>query len=255
MNEALKKYKVFDSHFHIIDNQFPLVSNQGFIPEEFTCDDYLERMRPYNLIGGAIVSGSFQGFDNSYLVKALDRLGDKFAGVLQLPESVTDDDILYLDKIGVRGVRFNLKRGGSQQLDYLKSMAQRVYELLDWHIEIYADSMKLSQLYDVIISLPSVSIDHLGITHDHFNTVLKLAEKGVRVKASGFGRVDFNVKAALKDIYSANPDSLMFGTDHPSTRAPRPYKEDDINLILETFDFESAQKIFCKNAVEFYKIK
>ncbi|HRH76294.1 MAG TPA: hypothetical protein PK129_03020 [Cellvibrionaceae bacterium] len=65
------QWPVFDSHFHIIDKQFPLIPNQGFVPEEFTCADYRSAMGEYNLMGGALVSGSFQGFDQDYLIAAL----------------------------------------------------------------------------------------------------------------------------------------------------------------------------------------
>ena len=39
------KQKYFDCHFHIIDKNFPLVANQGFMPEAFTSEDYPERDR------------------------------------------------------------------------------------------------------------------------------------------------------------------------------------------------------------------
>jgi len=38
--------------------------------------------------------------------------------------------------------------------------------------------------------------------------LLKLAKKDVRVKATGFGRVDFDVRSALTDLYVANPRAL-----------------------------------------------
>jgi hypothetical protein len=83
--------------------------------------------------------------------------------------------------------------------------------------------------------------------------LLKLAEKGVRVKATGFGRVDFDVGPALTDLYVANPRALMFGTDLPSTRAPRPYQDDDYTLVLETLGEEKAAKVLYKNALDFYR--
>ena len=58
-----KSYKLFDSHLHIIESGFPLVANAGFTPTIFSAQNYLQQMHPYNLVGGAIVSGSFQGFD------------------------------------------------------------------------------------------------------------------------------------------------------------------------------------------------
>ncbi|MBQ0711800.1 MAG: 2-pyrone-4,6-dicarboxylate hydrolase, partial [Porticoccus sp.] len=115
----LNQFEIFDSHFHIIDHQFPLAPNNGYLPTEFSHNDYLDRMKPYDLCGGAIVSGSFQAFDQSYLVNALNQLGPAFVGVTQLPVTVSDDDIIQLDHAGVRAVRFNLKRGGSENLRHL----------------------------------------------------------------------------------------------------------------------------------------
>ena len=71
------QYKIFDSHLHIIDKQFPLLANNGYLPDEFTVEQYLQSTSDYQLQGGAIVSGSFQAFDQSYLVNALRRLGAK----------------------------------------------------------------------------------------------------------------------------------------------------------------------------------
>jgi predicted TIM-barrel fold metal-dependent hydrolase len=82
--------------------------------------------------------------------------------------------------------------------------------------------------------------------------LLKLAEKGVYIKATGFSRVDFNVPQALRKLYSANPDVLIFGTDLPSTRAPVPYSEADYRLVADTLG-DAAGKIFYDNAVRFYR--
>lgn len=250
----LDQFKLFDSHFHIIDHQYPLVANNGFLPNEFTCQDYLSRMAAYDLCGGAVVSGSFQAFDQHYLVDALKKLGPSFVGVTQLPATVTDEEIIRLNKAGVRAVRFNLKRGGSEGIRHLSSMAARVYELAGWHVELYVDSAELSDLYDILIGLPAVSIDHLGLSQSGLGTLIQLAEKDVRIKATGFGRVDFNVKRALQDLYSANPRSLMFGTDLPSTRAPIPYSDDDFLLVVDALDQDGVENVFSQNACDFYRV-
>jgi predicted TIM-barrel fold metal-dependent hydrolase len=124
---------------------------------------------------------------------------------------------------------------------------------VDWHVELYVDSRDLGALYDRIIGLPAVSIDHLGLSKEGFGTLLKLAENGVRVKATGFGRVDFDLRTALKELYSANPDALMFGTDLPSTRAPRPYQDQDFDLVAEAVGEEGAAKVLYENAVRYYR--
>ena len=250
----LKRFPLFDSHFHIIDHRFPLTPNNGYLPGDLTCSDYLSQISTYDLRGGAIVSGSFQAFDQSYLLDALRTLGPGFIGVAQLPTTTTDDEILELDRAGVRAVRFNLKRGGSEDARHLDTMALRVHELAGWHVELYADSRELGGLYETLSSLPAVSIDHLGLSKEGFGTLLKLTERGVRVKATGFGRVDFDVPTALKQLYAANPHALMFGTDLPSTRAPRPYAYEDFLLVVDTLGDEAAQAVFFDNAATFYRV-
>ena len=245
-------FKLFDSHLHIIDSRFPLVPNNGYLPGEFTCGDYLDRMKGYDLSGGAVVSGSFQAFDQTYLVDALKRLGPSFVGVTQLPPTVTDGELIELNGAGVRAVRFNLKRGGSADVSHLDRMARRVHELMGWHAELYVDSRELTGLYDTLVALPAVSIDHLGLSSEGFGALLKLVERGVRVKATGFGRVDFDVRTALRQICRANPDALMFGTDLPSTRAPRPYEDGDFDLVIEALGDKMARKVFHGNAIAFY---
>jgi len=160
---------------------------------------------------------------------------------------------LDLNAAGVRALRFNLKRGGSEELQHLDRMARRVFEVVGWHVELYVDSRELAGMEQLLSDLPAVSIDHLGLSQVGFKTLLKLAEQGVRVKATGFGRVDFDVRTALKDLNSANPKALMFGTDVPSTRAPRPYVDDDFTLVVETLGAEAASRVFSENALEFYR--
>ncbi|NRB40738.1 MAG: amidohydrolase family protein [Pseudomonadales bacterium] len=247
------EYPLFDSHMHIIDKKFPLIPNNGYLPPEFDYKEYLKKMASYKLCGGVVVSGSFQAFDQSYLIEALKNLGERFVGVTQLPACVSDEEILRLNSIGIRAIRFNLKRGGSEEIKHLSSLASRAYELANWHVELYVDSKELKDLYPTLITLPSVSIDHLGLSKSGFKVLTQLVEKGVRVKATGFSRVDFDVATALKTLYMANPKSLMFGSDLPSTRAPRPYSSDDFILVADTLGKDAAIKVFSTNAIEFYK--
>lgn len=247
--------KLFDSHLHIIDPKFPLYSNQGYLPEPFTTGNYLENLSQYNLCGGAVVSGSFQKQDQNYLISALSILGDRFVGVTQLLPNTPDTDILKLNSLGVRAVRINLKRGGSEKISELENFANRIYELAKWHIELYIDSTELDSLFKTLLDLPAISIDHLGLSKAGFTKLLKLAEHGAKVKACGFGRINFAPDKAMLDLYSANPDCLLFGTDLPSTRAKRPYQHSDYELVLNTFDDKAAAKVLFENAYNFYHRK
>ncbi|MGM9949946.1 MAG: amidohydrolase family protein [Lysinibacillus sp.] len=244
--------RIFDAHFHIIDTRYPIQENQGYLPPSYVVDDYEENTKDLHISGGAIVSGSFQGFDQGYLENALAQLGPAFCGVTQLPFSVSDEEILALHQKGVRALRFNIKRGGSEDLSKLDAFARRVHELAGWHSELYIDSRELPAISSVIEQLPAVSIDHLGLSAEGLPHLLKLVDKGVKVKATGFGRVELDVANALKEIYQVNPDALMFGTDLPSTRAKRPFAVSDIKLIQQLFDEEAADKILYRNAYEWY---
>ncbi|WP_134699672.1 amidohydrolase family protein [Ammoniphilus sp. YIM 78166] len=244
--------KIFDSHFHIIDPKFPLIENQGFLPGYFTFDEYIKRAKKLNITGGAVVSASYQGYDQSYLKDALKQLGPGFVGVVQLPYETTDEEIIELSEVGVRAIRFNIYNGLSLPPSRLESMAKRVYELARWHVELHIASSKLEEMSPIIECLPAVSIDHLGLVEEGFPSLLKLVSQGVKIKASGFGRVNFDIKNALQRIYSENPEALMFGTDLPSTRAKRPFAAEDIDLIAEALGETGAKKVLYSNADEWY---
>jgi len=154
----------------------------------------------------------------------------------------------------VRAVRFNLQRGGSEQVGELDRLARRVHEIAGWHVEIYADAARLLPIANTIAALPAVSVDHLGLTWSGLGLLLRLVERGVRVKASGFGRVDFDVRRALRDLCSANPDAPMFGTDLPSTRAPLPYADTDFALVADALGDRLASKVFSTNALAWYRL-
>jgi predicted TIM-barrel fold metal-dependent hydrolase len=243
---------LFDAHFHIIDPQFPLQANQGFVPEPFTCDDYLQRMNGQTLTGGVVVSGSFQGFDQDYLLAALKQLGPGYVGVTQLPPTAGNATLKLLNAAGVRGVRFNLYRGGMDAAKEMVPFAQRIHELFGWHAEIYADAPLVDRLYPEISQLPKVAIDHLALSRIASSHLLDLVAQGVRVKASGFGRLEVNPIPLLRELYAANPASLMFGTDLPSTRAPRPYSERDLQRIGDAFCEKGVRRVLCDNARQFY---
>ncbi len=247
-----KGRRVFDGHLHIIDPRFPLEPNRGYLPDPFTVEDYLDGTNTLDVVGGAVVSGSFQAFDQGYLIEALERLGTSFVGVTQLPASVPDEEVLRLHAAGVRAVRFNLYRGGSENLDQLERLALRVHDLAGWHAELYVDSKDLTELEPHLAALPRVTIDHLGMTRDGYPALLRLVERGAKVKATGFGRVRLDVPEALREIAAVDPGALIFGTDLPGTRAERPFEEADVDLILESLGDPLADRVLRENALDWY---
>ena len=245
----------FDAHFHIIDKRFPLIPNQGYLPEAYTIDDYRRGIASDQILGGAVVSGSFQGFEQGYLINALSQLGDGFVGVTQIPSSYSDSQIVDLHGHGVRAIRFNLYRGPKHiDSSELLELALRVWELCRWHVELYLDSTQLQALSSLLERLPLFSIDHLGLNRDGISNILHWVQEGAHIKATGFSRCDFDVGKLVQMIYQTNPDSLIFGTDLPSTRAPQPYSRSDADS-LESKILEiggKPERVFLSNAQHLY---
>jgi predicted TIM-barrel fold metal-dependent hydrolase len=230
--------RLFDTHLHIVDPRFPLVPNQGYLPEPFTVDDYRARITTH---GGAVVSGSFQAYDQTYLLDALERLGPGFVGVAQVPPDVSDEEVLRLRAAGVRAFRANLTRG-TAPADLL-DLSRRFEELAGWHLEVYADTRDLPPLPGV-----RLVIDHLGGPEAALPATLRLVEQGAKVKATRFGASDHDLAHSLKAIAAANPAALLFGTDLPGTRSPRAYVPEDLELVREL----AGERAIFTNAAETY---
>ena len=247
--------EMFDSHFHIIDPRFPLVTNEGYLPPAFVVEDYLVAIASLGVTGGVVVSGSFQGFDQEYLLTALASLGPEFVGVTNLPAEISDAELEDLAGAGVRAVRFNMYRGASGAADDLLRAASRVAAVAGMHSELYVDARDLHDLESVLSKLPRVSVDHLGISDTNRDVLLRLVEGGLKVKATGFGRVSLDVVETLQAIHTVDPSALMFGTDLPSTRARRPFDAADVSLIVEALGEDALAAVLRDNARDFYRME
>jgi predicted TIM-barrel fold metal-dependent hydrolase len=246
--------RLFDSHCHIIDRRFPIVANQGYVPPDFPLDAYLAQTRPLGVKGGAVVAGSFQANDQTWLMDVLPRLGAGWVGVTQIPADCPDVEIARLGAIGVRAVRFNMFRGRIESLDALAALAARCHAVAGWHAEIYADAAALAPHVGTLSKLPQISIDHLGMTEAGLPVLLDLVAAGCKVKATGFGRVQMDVPRVLERIARANPAALVFGTDIPSTRAKRPFAPADIDLVETVLGPDLATRAFWDNPRALYRV-
>ena len=246
--------KVFDSHFHVIDPRFPLFENQGYTPPPFPLDTYLDKARPLAIAGGAVVSGSFQGYDQTYLLDTLARLGSGWVGVAQIPPDMPDAEIARLAAAGVRALRFNVARGEVADLDSIIALARRAHDVAGWHAEFYVDAAQMKPYASRLAALPRLSVDHLGMTEAGLPVLLDLVSAGAFVKATGFGRVSMDVGKALEAIAARNPGALVFGTDLPSTRAKVPFSPADMTLIRNVLGPDVAGKVFWDNPVALYRV-
>ena len=250
----------FDAHLHVIDPAFPLVVNQGYLPEPFPAGAYQQAVARllsgagFAPAGGAVVSGSFQGNDQTYLEAALGLLGPGFVGVTQLPPDTGDGELQRLHALGVRALRANLVRSQVDDLDELVGLALRARVVVGWHLELYVRSAELPELLPLLPDPDGLVVDHLGLTAAGLPALLALVDEGARVKATGFGRGNLDVATALRQLYDRNPGALLAGTDLPCTRASRPVDVADLSLLREVFDQDELAQVVQHNAASLYRI-
>jgi hypothetical protein len=101
--------------------------------------------------------------------------------------------------------------------------------------------------------LPAVVVDHLGLSREGFGDLLRLVGDGMHVKATGFGRLDLDIPAALQALHAANPSAVMVGTDLPSTRAPRPSERSDLQVVADALGSDALSAVFRENAQRLYR--
>jgi len=250
----------FDAHFHVLDPRFPMQRNLHYLPAPFTVAGYVHTagqllgVARFHASGGVVVSGSFQGTDQEYLLSTLEELGPRYVGVTMLPPDVPDSDLKRLDAAGVRGLRLNLvRRVHTGDLSEHLDLVRRARSLVGWHAELYVRSVDLPPLRDLLPSPEMIVFDHLGLTTAGLPTLLALAAEGARVKATGFSRGDLVVESALLAVHKANPGSLMAGTDLPGTRAPRAVTAADMELLRRLFSPDDLARVTYRNAVELYR--
>ena len=211
---AQGRVAVFDAHLHIIDPRFPLVASRGYVPEPFTVDDYRAATAGMNVVGGAVVAGSFQGGQTpwSWLPAALARLGPGFVGVAQPSRTSAT-------RTSSRSTPPACGRCGSTSTAAVRWTRRwrTVCELAGWHAEVYASDLPAHEAR--LRTLPRLVVDHMGMNPEGLAAAVRL---GAVVKAT---------PRFEGDLRAVPPDKLLFGTDLPGTRARRRFASADLERV------------------------
>ena len=185
---TLPKVPIFDAHFHVIDPRFPLVANQGFLPEPFTVSDYRER------VGGARGRRGRRGLRLlPGLRPDLPRRRARAARVrasTAWPTSRRTSPTTRSSRSPPRACARSGSTSTAAATSTRSTLAPRFAELAGWHLEVYLDGRDLPELAPKLRTAPRLVIDHLGMTRAGLPALLDLVKEGAYVKASGFGRID-----------------------------------------------------------------
>jgi D-galactarolactone isomerase len=220
-----------DCHIHIYDPRFqPIVTT----PSNATVQDYRRLQKRIGVTRVVIVTPRVYSTDNSVTLDAISQLGSKARGVAVIRPSVTDAELGYLDKGGIRGIRFTLSQSQPVapvvSLDMIEPLAKRIADL-GWHIQLNMVARQMVDNEAMLKRLPTpIVIDHMGklplpegLDHPAYGVIQRLIDQGKTwIKISG---ADLNTKvgpptypdaAAIAKAYiETAPERLVWGTNWP----------------------------------------
>lgn len=251
-----------DCHAHVVGPKarYPLVSPRAYTPVDAPVEALIAMLDRLGLARVVLIQTSVFGTDNSCLMDALDRLGDRGRGVVQLAPEVDGAAIDALHQRGARGIRVNLNTTGLNDPDWAREglvTAAAMCARNGWHIQLFTTPAVIESLANTLMALPvPVVLDHFGLVSPVGETplaeavVLRLLESGKGwVKISGTYRLPSNERpdamaALARRLAAANVEHLLWGSDWPHTppheahaepEPPEaPYRDLDTNALLET---------------------
>ena len=250
-NPSKPKYRLpagaIDAHCHVFgpEAKFPFAPERKYTP----CDAPKEKLFALRDFLGfdksVIVQASAHSKDNRAMVDALENSKGKAKGVAFVGEEVTDVELKWLDRAGVKGVRFNfIKRlVDFTPRDVLERIAARVAPM-GWHVVVYFEMADLTELEPFFTSLPTgVVVDHMGrpevkkgLDHPDFLRFLRMMDKyknfwskvscPERLTVAGSPYDD--VVPFARKIVESFPDRVLWGTDWPHPNMTKEAPDDGV---------------------------
>jgi predicted TIM-barrel fold metal-dependent hydrolase len=259
-----------DTHFHIFESveKYPLSSTRMYDPALSTVEDYKTMARTIGIDRMVVVQASIYGTDNRCLLGSIERLGvAKARGIAVVDQSVTPNMLKEMDRLGVRGIRFNAITGRTP-IEWLPSLA-RMIEPLGWHIQLWTNSARLLEIGSILNDVPlPIVLDHMGqfpaaegVNGRQFQNILRLMEDqrfwikliGYRVSQDPPSFAD--IRDAAKALVAAAPERCLWGTDWPHIYLegrPMPNTTDLFECAYDWLSPSEAQGVFVDNPARLY---
>ncbi|KFY36674.1 hypothetical protein V495_07690 [Pseudogymnoascus sp. VKM F-4514 (FW-929)] len=223
----------WDSHVHIVDeDKFPLHPDHPYRPKKASLNDLLAFEHKIGIDHVCLVAFSVYGTNNSSIIDALRRLNGRGRGVVCIdPDSITQDELLDMHSIGVRGVRLNLKTRSQKPnratfLRILRKYADKIRPL-GWVLQLYIGLNQIALIADelAMLGVPIV-LDHLGSPAGdvpgrkqvgYAQLLRLLAERKVWIKMSGTYRFANlpDMELFARELLHTAPTQVVWASDWP----------------------------------------
>lgn len=222
-----------DTHFHVFGAQarYPLDPRRNYTPHECALADYRRVMQAMGIQRGVIVQPSVYGTDNRAMLDALREGGQTFRGIAVPAANASDDELLQMHRLGVRGIRLNLVNPAVLSLADALSIVHRM-ATLGWHLQVLLDVEKDAHTLRALREMTAVPlvIDHMGKSPpsaSRHELAAMLRQGACWVKLSAPYRVSKlppphdDVVPLVHALAEANPQRLLWGSDWPHTELRR----------------------------------
>ena len=250
-----------DSHFHVFAKNVPLAAPRSYTPQIETITNWQALARSFGISRGVLVQPSVYGLDNQVLLAALAEHPGQLRGIVVISADTPLSELEGLDRLGVRGVRINLRNKSGISLDVLSDLAPHI-KSLDWHVQFQIGPDKLTTVAELCqrFDINGV-IDHLAF--------MPLDPAGQAVmdmqRALDSGRVWTKISAPYRlagDAYGAvvsmlardHGDRLLWGSDWPHTELfeTMPEEDDLMALSLAAIPSQMHDLVFTQTAQTLY---
>lgn len=266
-----------DTHVHVFEPGYPVSPDRGYNAPDSTLEDLRHLHSMLGVDRVVFTQPSIYGVDNSAILDGMNALNaetpDRARAVIATGLDITDDELVRLDGLGVRGVRLNTDNLGGMPItmDEVPALSDRIRDL-GWHIEFLFPGSHMVDLLPTLeaVTVP-ISIGHFayqkaadGVNADGFQALLRLMRQGnTWMKISGANRVSATDLPPYDDVMpmahaliDAAEDNIMWGTDwpHPNKYEVNPNDGDLADAVGEWVTDESLrQKIMVDTPATFYR--
>jgi 2-pyrone-4,6-dicarboxylate lactonase len=242
-----------DAHCHVMgpNARFPFDPKATSNPADAPKEQLFALHRHLGIERCVIVQTAVHGMDNRVLEDAMAGTGGTYLGVALLPATVDTAELRRLDRLGMRGVRYNFIKHLQQNatIDEVLALSPRLADI-GWHLQIYMDASLLGDMAPKLErSAVPVVIDHIGridasqgLAQAPFQALLRLMRnEKFWVKVAGCDRITrtgppyADAVPFARKLVEEFTDRVVWGTDWPHPHHAPPVPDDGalVDLIAE----------------------
>lgn len=260
-----------DCHAHLFGPQtkYAYAANRRYTPPDATADDYIKMLQAIGVDRAVLVQPSVYMTDNAVILDALAENKFPFRAVAVVNDEVSDVELARMHKLGVRGLRLNLRNSNGAPGDLAPRLAARIAPL-GWHLQFRINAEDFTAIGPMLRALPvDFIIDHIGqvpiadgVNGAAFRAILDLVKGGrcwvklsapMRMSARGYPYAD--VTPLVHALVAAAPGRMVWATDWPHTTltCAMPNDGDLVDLLPEWIpDAATRRKILVDNPAKLY---